>query len=79
MYILTENREIINSDNYRIAVSGNSVTAYLDLVGGNKNGFEVPIISFNAKTHAEVALAVIFQCLMDEKKFWIAGEYKNSQ
>ena len=79
MYILTEENQIINTENYRIGFEGNKLNAYSLFLDERKAGQKVLIGRFEGETEAETALKDIFNAIYQENKIWSAAEYKDEK
>ena len=79
MYILTEENQIINTENYRIGFEGNRLVAYSLFLDERKAGQKVLIGRFEDEAEAETALKDIFNAIYQENKIWSAAEYKDEK
>ena len=79
MYILTEENQIINTENYRIGFEGNRLVAYSLFLDEKKAGQKVLIGRFEDEAEAETALKDIFNAIYQENKIWSAAEYKDEK
>ena len=79
MYILTEENQIINTENYRIGFEGNKLNAYSLFLDERKAGQKVLIGRFEGEAEAETALKDIFNAIYQENKIWSAAEYKDEK
>ncbi len=79
MYILTEENQIINIENYWIGFEGNRLNAYSAYLEERKAGQKILIGRFEDETEAEMALKDIFNAIYQENKIWSAAEYKDEK
>lgn len=75
MYILTEENQIINTQNYRLGFEGITLYAYSMYITDRTAGQRILIARFGNETEAETATKDIFNAIYQKDRIWSAAEY----